>query len=154
VIEEMRRTKGEVWILPSRIVKLSELGLLGLYLVVQLLMFLKFHGYAMPRCRPTAAALAYGLHRSDNSVITVYDLGGGNFDISILEIQKGVFEAKYTNGDTHVGGEDFVIVLVDHILAEFKKASGMDLTVDHIPTGTRGCREGQNRTLLDNRNLC
>ena len=81
---------------------------------------------------PTAAALAYGLDRSDNSVIAVYDLGGGTFDISILEMQKGVFEVKSTNGDTHLGGEDFDIVLVDHILAEFKKQSGMDLKGDRM----------------------
>ena len=79
---------------------------------------------------PTAAALAYGLDRSDNSVIAVYDLGGGTFDISILEMQKGVFEVKSTNGDTHLGGEDFDIVLVNHILAEFKKSSGIDLKED------------------------
>jgi molecular chaperone DnaK len=79
---------------------------------------------------PTAAALAYGLDRTDNSVIAVYDLGGGTFDISILEMQKGVFEVKSTNGDTHLGGEDFDIVLVDHILAEFKKQSGIDLKSD------------------------
>ena len=64
---------------------------------------------------PTAAALAYGLDRADNSVIAVYDLGGGTFDISILEMQKGVFEVKSTNGDTHLGGEDFDISLVEHI---------------------------------------
>jgi len=81
---------------------------------------------------PTAAALAYGLDRSDNSVIAVYDLGGGTFDISILEMQKGVFEVKSTNGDTHLGGEDFDIVLVNHILNEFKKESGMDLHGDRM----------------------
>jgi len=79
---------------------------------------------------PTAAALAYGLDRSDNSVIAVYDLGGGTFDISLLEMQKGVFEVKSTNGDTHLGGEDFDIVLVNHILGEFKKESGIDLKDD------------------------
>jgi molecular chaperone DnaK len=79
---------------------------------------------------PTAAALAYGLDRSDNSVIAVYDLGGGTFDISILEMQKGVFEVKSTNGDTHLGGEDFDIVLVNHLLAEFRKQSGVDLKED------------------------
>ncbi|TEB37173.1 heat shock protein 70, partial [Coprinellus micaceus] len=65
---------------------------------------------------PTAAALAYGLDRSDNSVIAVHDLGGGTLHISILEMQKGVFEVKSTNGDTHLGGEDFDIALVTHIL--------------------------------------
>jgi molecular chaperone DnaK len=81
---------------------------------------------------PTAAALAYGLDRADNSVIAVYDLGGGTFDISILEMQKGVFEVKSTNGDTHLGGEDFDVVLVDHILSEFKKSEGMELKNDRM----------------------
>jgi len=81
---------------------------------------------------PTAAALAYGLDRTDNSVIAVYDLGGGTFDISILEMQKGVFEVKSTNGDTHLGGEDFDISLVNHLLAEFKKESGIDLSEDRM----------------------
>ncbi|KAL0955802.1 hypothetical protein HGRIS_002010 [Hohenbuehelia grisea] len=81
---------------------------------------------------PTAAALAYGLDRADSSVIAVYDLGGGTFDISILEMQKGVFEVKSTNGDTHLGGEDFDIVLVNHLLNEFKKESGIDLHGDRM----------------------
>lgn len=81
---------------------------------------------------PTAAALAYGVDRSDASVIAVYDLGGGTFDISILEMQKGVFEVKSTNGDTHLGGEDFDIVLVSHILADFKKTTGSDLSGDSM----------------------
>ncbi|EJD40402.1 heat shock protein [Auricularia subglabra TFB-10046 SS5] len=81
---------------------------------------------------PTAAALAYGLDRSDSSVVAVYDLGGGTFDISILEMQKGVFEVKSTNGDTHLGGEDFDVVLVNHILNEFKKESGVDLHADRM----------------------
>lgn len=79
---------------------------------------------------PTAAALAYGLDRVKSSVIAVYDLGGGTFDISILEMHDGVFEVKSTNGDTHLGGEDFDIVLVNHILTEFKKEQGIDLTND------------------------
>ena len=70
---------------------------------------------------PTAAALAYGLDRPENSVVAVYDLGGSTFDISILEMQKGVFEVKSTNGDTHLGGEDFDIVLVEHLINSFKK---------------------------------
>jgi molecular chaperone DnaK len=81
---------------------------------------------------PTAAALAYGLDRSDNSVIAVYDLGGETFDISFLEMQEGVFEVKFTNGDTHLGGEDFDIVLFDHIPAKFKKQSGMVLKGDRM----------------------
>ncbi|KAF8266809.1 heat shock protein 70 [Lactarius quietus] len=81
---------------------------------------------------PTAAALAYGLDRAENSVIAVYDLGGGTFDISILEMQKGVFEVKSTNGDTHLGGEDFDIVLVEHIINSFKKNTGIDLSNDQM----------------------
>ncbi|KAI9568865.1 heat shock protein 70 family [Boletus coccyginus] len=81
---------------------------------------------------PTAAALAYGLDRADSSVIAVYDLGGGTFDISILEMQKGVFEVKSTNGDTHLGGEDFDIALVDHILKDFQKESGITLNQDRM----------------------
>jgi molecular chaperone DnaK len=81
---------------------------------------------------PTAAALAYGLDRADNSVIAVYDLGGGTFDISILEMQKGVFEVKSTNGDTHLGGEDFDIVLVEHLINSFKKETGIDLSKDQM----------------------
>jgi molecular chaperone DnaK len=80
---------------------------------------------------PTAAALAYGLDKQDSAVIAVYDLGGGTFDISILEMQKGVFEVKSTNGDT-LGGEDFDITLVNHILAEFKKESGLDVSKDRM----------------------
>lgn len=81
---------------------------------------------------PTAAALAYGLEKESDRVIAVYDLGGGTFDISILEIQKGVFEVKSTNGDTHLGGEDFDITLVRHIVQNFKKESGIDLSADRM----------------------
>ncbi|MCJ1478561.1 70-kilodalton heat shock protein [Lambiella insularis] len=81
---------------------------------------------------PTAAALAYGLEKEEDKVIAVYDLGGGTFDISILEIQKGVFEVKSTNGDTHLGGEDFDINLVRHIVQQFKKDSGIDLSNDRM----------------------
>lgn len=81
---------------------------------------------------PTAAALAYGLDKADGKVIAVYDLGGGTFDISILEISGGVFEVKATNGDTVLGGEDFDNVLVDYILKEFKKSSGIDLAGDRL----------------------
>lgn len=79
---------------------------------------------------PTAAALAYGMDKSEDKVIAVYDLGGGTFDISILEIQKGVFEVKSTNGDTFLGGEDFDNALVNHLVAEFKREQGVDLTKD------------------------
>ncbi|GMM50511.1 Hsp70 family ATPase [Starmerella bacillaris] len=81
---------------------------------------------------PTAAALAYGLEKTDDKVIAVFDLGGGTFDISILEIQKGVFEVKSTNGDTHLGGEDFDIAIVRDIVAKFKAESGIDLTGDRM----------------------
>ncbi|KAI9344501.1 heat shock protein 70 family [Zopfochytrium polystomum] len=81
---------------------------------------------------PTAAALAYGLDKSGDRVVAVYDLGGGTFDISILEIQKGVFEVKSTNGDTHLGGEDFDNALVNHIVAQFKKENSLDLQKDNM----------------------
>nr|KAF6447028.1 heat shock protein family A (Hsp70) member 9 [Rousettus aegyptiacus] len=81
---------------------------------------------------PTAAALAYGLDKSEDKVIAVYDLGGGTFDISILEIQKGVFEVKSTNGDTFLGGEDFDQALLQHIVKEFKRETGVDLTKDNM----------------------
>uniref|UniRef100_A0A671KQY2 Stress-70 protein, mitochondrial-like n=1 Tax=Sinocyclocheilus anshuiensis TaxID=1608454 RepID=A0A671KQY2_9TELE len=79
---------------------------------------------------PTAAALAYGLEKTQDKIIAVYDLGGGTFDISVLEIQKGVFEVKSTNGDTFLGGEDFDQHLLRHIVKEFKRESGVDLTKD------------------------
>lgn len=81
---------------------------------------------------PTAAALAYGLEKTEDKVVAVFDLGGGTFDISILEIQKGVFEVKSTNGDTHLGGEDFDIALVRFIVEGFKKDSGLDLSGDRM----------------------
>ncbi|NQV59072.1 MAG: molecular chaperone DnaK, partial [Alphaproteobacteria bacterium] len=82
---------------------------------------------------PTAAALAYGLDKQgDGKTIAVYDLGGGTFDISILEIGDGVFEVKSTNGDTFLGGEDFDLVIVDYLASEFKKESGIDLRSDKL----------------------
>lgn len=81
---------------------------------------------------PTAAALAYGLDKADGKIIAVYDLGGGTFDVSILEISGGVFEVKATNGDTHLGGEDFDNVLLDHLVSEFKKDQGIDLSKDRL----------------------
>ncbi len=81
---------------------------------------------------PTAAALAYGLEKKDGKVIAVYDLGGGTFDVSILEIGEGVFEVLSTNGDTFLGGEDFDNRLVDYICDEFKKENGIDLRKDPI----------------------
>jgi len=81
---------------------------------------------------PTAAALAYGLDKSKAGTIAVYDLGGGTFDVSILEIGDGVFEVKSTNGDTFLGGEDFDMRLVEYLAAEFKKEQGIDLTKDKL----------------------
>jgi molecular chaperone DnaK len=81
---------------------------------------------------PTAAALAYGLDKKDGQTIAVYDLGGGTFDVSILEIGDGVFEVKSTNGDTFLGGEDFDMRLVDYLADEFKKENGIDLRSDKL----------------------
>ncbi len=81
---------------------------------------------------PTAAALAYGLEKQDGKTIAVYDLGGGTFDISILEIGDGVFEVKSTNGDTFLGGEDFDARIVDFLADEFKKQEGIDLRTDRL----------------------
>jgi len=79
---------------------------------------------------PTAAALAYGLDKGKNETVVVYDLGGGTFDVSILELGDGVFEVKSTNGDTFLGGDDFDHRIIDYIVAEFKKESGVDLSKD------------------------
>lgn len=79
---------------------------------------------------PTAAALAYGMDKKNTEKIAVYDLGGGTFDISVLEIGDGVIEVKATNGDTHLGGDDFDAVIVDYIVSEFKKENGVDLKAD------------------------
>jgi molecular chaperone DnaK len=81
---------------------------------------------------PTAASLAYGLDKKQNKKIAVYDLGGGTFDVSILELGDGVFEVKSTNGDTFLGGEDFDNTIVDYLTAEFKKDNGIDLTSDKL----------------------
>jgi molecular chaperone DnaK len=81
---------------------------------------------------PTAAALAYGLDKKNTGIIAVYDLGGGTFDISVLEIGDGVFEVKSTNGDTFLGGEDFDMRLVDYLADEFKKEQGIDLRKDKL----------------------
>jgi molecular chaperone DnaK len=81
---------------------------------------------------PTAAALAYGLDKNDGKKIAVYDLGGGTFDVSILEIGDGVFEVKATNGDTFLGGEDFDLRVVDYLADEFKKETGTDLRKDKL----------------------
>ena len=81
---------------------------------------------------PTAAALAYGLDKKDTQTIAVYDLGGGTFDVTILEIDDGLFEVKSTNGDTFLGGEDFDMRIVNYLADEFKKTNGVDLTQDKM----------------------
>ncbi len=81
---------------------------------------------------PTAAALAYGLDKKEGGVIAVYDLGGGTFDVSVLEIGDGVFEVKSTNGDTHLGGEDFDNRIIDYLADEFRKEQGIDLRGDKL----------------------
>ncbi len=81
---------------------------------------------------PTAAALAYGLDRKESKTIAVYDLGGGTFDITILEIDDGLFEVKSTNGDTFLGGEDFDMRIVNYLVDEFKKDNGVDLSLDKM----------------------
>jgi molecular chaperone DnaK len=81
---------------------------------------------------PTAAALAYGLDKETDKTIAVFDLGGGTFDISVLEISDGLFEVKSTNGDTFLGGEDFDLRLVDYLAEEFQKENGIDLKKDKL----------------------
>lgn len=81
---------------------------------------------------PTAAALAYGLEKSDDQTILVYDLGGGTFDVSILELSEGFFEVKATSGDNKLGGDDFDQVIIDYLVAEFKKENGLDLSNDKM----------------------
>merc|ERR1712137_64164 len=81
---------------------------------------------------PTAAALAYGMDKDDGKIIAVYDLGGGTFDISILELSGGVFEVKATNGDTSLGGEDVDQVILEHLVGDFKKSQGIDLSQDKL----------------------
>ncbi len=81
---------------------------------------------------PTAAALAYGLDKEESHTIAVYDLGGGTFDVTILEIDDGLFEVKSTNGDTFLGGEDFDMRIVSYLADQFKKEHGVDLTKDKM----------------------
>jgi molecular chaperone DnaK len=94
----------------------------------------KIAGFNVKRIinEPTAAALAYGLEKKDGQVIAVFDLGGGTFDVSILEISGGVFEVKATNGDTFLGGEDFDNLFLEYLIKEFKKTSGIDLHNDRL----------------------
>ena len=96
---------------------------------------------------PTAAALAYGLDKKGDETIAVYDLGGGTFDISILEIGDGTFQVKSTAGDTHLGGDDFDQAIIDWLVAEFKKDQGVDLSTEtallswskHIRSSNTAC---------------
>lgn len=81
---------------------------------------------------PTAAALAYGLEKDEDQTILVYDLGGGTFDVSILELGDGFFEVKSTSGDNELGGDDFDEVIIDHMVEEFKKENGIDLKQDKM----------------------
>ena len=81
---------------------------------------------------PTAAALAYGFDKKRDQQIAVYDLGGGTFDISILDVAADTVEVKATNGDTHLGGDDFDKIIIDWIIAEFKKETGVDLSKDKM----------------------
>ena len=100
---------------------------------------------------PTAASLAYGLEKESDQTILVFDLGGGTFDVSILELGEGVFEVKATNGDNHLGGDNFDKAIVDWMVAEFKRDQGIDLAAgpDGAPAALRGRREGEDRALLD-----
>src|SRR5207237_3686685 len=81
---------------------------------------------------PTASALAYGLDKKKEEKIAVYDLGGGTYDISVLELAEGVFEVKSTNGDTHLGGDDFDARIIEWLVGEFKRDQGIDLPRDHM----------------------
>ena len=96
---------------------------------------------------PTAAALAYGLDKKGDEVIAVYDLGGGTFDISILEIGDGTFEVKATNGDTFLGGDDFDNALINHLVSEFKKDQGVDLSQD--PMALQRLKEGAEKAKIE-----
>src|SRR5437868_6352589 len=96
---------------------------------------------------PTAAALAYGLDKQNAHTIAVYDLGGGTFDISILELGEGVFEVKSTNGDTHLGGDDFDQVIVNFIADEFKKENNVDLRKD--PQALQRLRESAEKAKIE-----
>jgi molecular chaperone DnaK len=96
---------------------------------------------------PTAAALAYGLEKQDGKTIAVYDLGGGTFDVSVLEIGDGVFEVKSTNGDTFLGGEDFDAKIVDFLADEFKKQEGIDLRGDRL--ALQRLKEGAERAKIE-----
>jgi molecular chaperone DnaK len=96
---------------------------------------------------PTAAALAYGLDKSHSHTIAVYDLGGGTFDITVLELGEGVFQVKATNGDTHLGGDDFDKIILDYLADEFKKENGIDLRKD--PQALQRLRDGAEKAKIE-----
>src|SRR5262249_6567990 len=96
---------------------------------------------------PTAAALAYGLEKKKNAKIAVFDLGGGTFDISILDVGDGVFEVLSTNGDTHLGGDDFDQRIMDHVAEEFRKKEGIDLRKD--PMALQRLKEQSERAKIE-----
>ena len=101
---------------------------------------------------PTAAALAYGLDKEGaDQTILVFDLGGGTFDVSVLELGEGVFEVKSTNGDNHLGGDNFDKAVVDWMVAEFKRDQGIDLAADPMALQRlyEAAREGEDRALVD-----
>ena len=95
---------------------------------------------------PTAAALAYGLDKNKDQKIAIYDLGGGTFDVSILEVGDGVVEVKATNGDTQLGGDDFDEMILDWMVKEFKKDQGVDLSQDKMAFATLKGRSGKNKS--------
>ncbi len=96
---------------------------------------------------PTASALAYGLDKKNAHTVAIYDLGGGTFDISVLELGEGVYEVKSTNGDTHLGGDDFDQVIINHIAEEFKKQNGIDLRKD--PQALQRLRESAEKAKIE-----
>ena len=96
---------------------------------------------------PTAAALAYGLDKKTNETIAVFDFGGGTFDISVLEVGDGVVEVKSTNGDTHLGGDNLDKKVIDWLVAEFKKDSGIDLSGD--PMALQRLREAAEKAKME-----
>src|SRR5450755_1816435 len=96
---------------------------------------------------PTAASLAYGLDKKKDEKIAVFDLGGGTFDISVLDVGDGVFEVKATNGDTHLGGDDFDQTLIDYVASEFQKENGIDLRKD--PMALQRLKEAAERAKKD-----
>src|SRR5436190_7352942 len=102
---------------------------------------------------PTAAALAYGLDKKKDETIAVYDFGGGTFDISVLEVGEGVVEVKATNGDTHLGGDDLDDRIIEWLVAEFKKAEGIDLSKDRMALQRlkEGAEEGEDRAVIRTR---